>query len=175
MNIFDRTYTDLQKFIFSNQIVVTAAGLTIGFVTKEAIQKSIDIVLLPIFEFFSGIVFFKHILDIKILHIIIDLFWTIVIWIVSIVWCFLLLEYFLNNNIFGLASTVTDEQKKQFVKSQIEAKTSSDVQDLQEDKQKVPKIIQLTKEEGSANVESIIEKELNEKFVTHYNQYLAYP
>jgi hypothetical protein len=112
-----------------------------------------------------------------VLAIILELFWTIIIWLVTIFWCFVLLEYFLNKTVFGLATTMPEDKKSEFVMSKVEAKSqpliSSSNEDLKQDKEKVNKIVQMTTEEGvydNKNVAKLIKKELdNEQFTQMYH------
>lgn len=123
MNISDLTkkvYFDMQKFMYTNNIVVTASGFAIGMVTKELIEKVLAIIVFPILNYI------KHSTNTRLswrfLSIPLEIFWSLAIWIVTIVFTFLLLEYFLNKNIFGMVSMLKNEDEDNFVKSKIEAR-----------------------------------------------------
>ncbi len=116
---------DLQTFVFSNGIIIAAAGFTIGVATKEAITKMLEIVVMPIFVWMRSFTAIQSIIGLPVIVVFLELFWTIVIWLVTIFWCFVLLEYFLNKTVFGMATTMTEEKKKDFVISKVEGKTTS--------------------------------------------------
>jgi len=170
-NIVQKTYMDLQTFMFSNGVIIAAAGFTIGVATKEAISKMLDIVIMPILVWMRTFTAIRSIMGLPVILVILELFWTIVIWLVTIFWCFILLEYFLNKNIFGLATLMTDEKKKDFVLSKVEAKTtsliSSSNEDLKNNKEDVRKIVQITTEEGVTNninkVTKIVQQQIDSR------------
>lgn len=154
-NIFEKTYMDLQTFVFSNGIIIAAAGFTIGVATKEAITKMLEIVIMPVFVWLRSFTTIQSIIGLPVILVVLELFWTIVIWLVTIFWCFVLLEYFLNKTVFGLATTMTEAKKKDFVISKVEAKTTSVIsasnEDLKKNKEDVEKIVKITTEEGVSN------------------------
>lgn len=161
-NVFEKTYMDLQTFVFSNGVIIAAAGFTIGVATKEAITKMLEIVIMPVFVWLRSFTTIQSIIGYPALLIFLELFWTILIWMVTIFWCFVLLEYFLNKTIFGLATTMTDDKKKDFVLSKVEAKTSSLLsssdEDLKKNKEEVNKIVQITTEENVSSSSNKIAK-----------------
>lgn len=160
---------DLQTFVFSNGIIIAAAGITIGVATKEAITKMLNIVIMPMFVWMRSFTAIQSIIGLPIIVVFLELFWTIVIWLVTIFWCFVLLEYFLNKTIFGLATTLTAEKKKDFVIAKVEAKTTSVIsssnEDLKKSKEDVDKIVKITTEEGVSNdttkVAKIVQTQIN--------------
>lgn len=120
-DLFEKIYFDMQKFIFSNAIIVTASGFAIGFVTKEVITSIMDISVMRILIYFKTQILKQH----QLLSIPLEILWHIGVWILSIIIIFILLEYFLNQKIFGLASTLKKESTNDFLKSKVEAKTAS--------------------------------------------------
>lgn len=175
-NIFDKTYSDMQKFIFNNGIVVAAAGFTIALATNTAITNMFQAVVQPIFDVIRKLIFYEKIAHIAFLKAIIEILWIITKWIITIIIVFLLLEYFLNKTIFGMVTTMPDEKKTDFVMSKVEAKANPIIPTYDnnpftktklQEKETVDKIVQITKEEGEkANVKEIVKNELiqNEKF-----------
>lgn len=160
----------MQKFMFSNGIIIAAAGITIGVATKEAITKILDILVMPVFNWMRSFTTIHSILMIPTVVIIFELLWTVLIWLVTIFGCFVLLEYFLNKTVFGLATTMPDDKKSDFVMSKVEAKTapliSSSNEDLKQDKENVEKIVQLTTEEGVFDNKSAVAKIVKKQIVT---------
>lgn len=178
-NVYEKTYMDLQTFVFSNGVIIAAAGFTIGVATKEAITKMLEIVIMPVFVWLRSFTAIQSIMGLPVIIVFLELFWTIVIWLVTIFWCFVLLEYFLNKTVFGLATTMTEDKKKDFVISKVEAKTTSLLsasdQDIKKSREDVKQIVQITTQEGiSSNdnklakiVQTQIDKE--EKFSQMYH------
>lgn len=119
--LFEKIYFDMQKFIFSNAIIVTASGFAIGFVTKEVIASIMNISVMRLLIFLKSQILKQN----QILSIPLEILWHIGVWIISIITIFILLEYFLNQKIFGLASTIKKEATYDFLKSKVEAKTAT--------------------------------------------------
>ena len=171
-NVFDKTYSDMQKFIFNNGIVVAAAGFTIALATNTAITNMFQAVVQPVIEFIKKLFFYETIANITPLKAIIEIIWIITTWIITIIIVFLLLEYFLNKTIFGMVTTVPEDKKTDFVMSKVEAKANpiipSDdnnpfMKTKIQERETVDKIVQITREEGDkANVKAIVKNELNQ-------------
>lgn len=167
-------FTDFQKFIFSNNILATATGFSIGVATKEVIEKILNAVIIPsllwVIDFFN-VTFFK---TNNLFTIPLEILWFIIVWIITIIFTFLLLEYFLNRTVFGLKSTIKIDEKKEFIKSKAEAKINNIIPIRQEDQEDIKKekiqddtIVKKTIEEGTSKIDKIITDEINhntEKF-----------
>jgi large-conductance mechanosensitive channel len=160
-------FTDFQKFIFSNNILATATGFSIGVATKEVIEKILNAIIIPsllwIFDFFN-VTFLKNN---KLLTVPFEIIWFIIVWITTIIFTFLLLEYFLNRTVFGLKSTIKIDEKKEFIKSKAEAKINSIIPIKQEDREDITKekkqdeaIVKKTIEEGTSKIDKIITDEI---------------
>lgn len=138
-NLFEKVYFDMQKFIFSNAIIITASGFAIGFVTNKVITSIMDISVMRLLIYLKSQILKQN----QILSIPLEILWHIGVWIVSIITIFILLEYFLNQKIFGLASTLKKESTDDFLKSKVEAKvatiipTSEDISIIKETNNKV--------------------------------------
>ena len=175
-DLYTKFYKDLQKYIFSNNVMVTASGFAIGIATKEVITKILSIIIGPLFEFFKRHSY-KKIMSIPFLNIPLEIFWTLLLWLTTIVFTFIFLEYFLNKTLFGMVSTVKEGDEKTFIKSKVDAKTISIIpksedsylKELNIQDQKINKIVSMTKEEGSKNTKTIIQSELAELFQKYYD------
>lgn len=175
-NIYTKFYKDLQKFMFSNSILVTASGFAIGIATKEVITKILSIIVIPIIEYFKKMSEMKLIWKYSLLLIPIEIFWTIITWFITIIFTFILLEYFLNKTVLGMVSTIKEDEEKNFIKSKVEAKVidiipkseDSYVKTLNLEQKKINEIANLTKEETGGNINKIIKSELSEFFEKYY-------
>jgi large-conductance mechanosensitive channel len=121
-------YRDFQEWAFSNNLIVIAGGFAIGIASKEVIETILDNVVRPLLIFslkFSvlKIMYNKALQYVSkthlepILEAIGAVSWSIMEWITIIVMTFVILEYFLNRRIFGLKSTVKDNDKISFLKA----------------------------------------------------------
>jgi hypothetical protein len=160
-------FTDFQKFFFSNNIMATATGFSIGVATKEVIEKILNIIIFPsllwILKFFNVTFLTKY----NLLSIPFEILWFIIVWIITIIFTFILLEYFLNRTIFGLKSSIKIDEKTDFIKSKAEAKLINIIPIRQEDREHITKekeqddaIFKKTIEEGTSNIEKIITDEI---------------
>lgn len=139
--LFNKFYKDFQQFIFSNNILITASGFTIGIATKTLIENSLNLIA-PFFAFISTlyIKFDKKYLGIfsnnktlsLIIYTIVSFISNILYWIITIIFTFILLEYLLNNHIFGLKSTVKENDEKDFIISKMSAKKEGIIPDDKE-------------------------------------------
>lgn len=176
-DLTNKFYIDLQKFVYTNNIVVTASGFAIGMVTKEVIQNILLIIVIPVINKLKYLASVK--LTWKYFGIPLEIFWNLALWIITIVFTFLLLEYFLNKNIFGMVSTIKHGDECNFIKSKIEAKAvniipNSEDTYVQNIINKDKKIKQLAKEMkinnediqnfDKVNIKNMIDSELNEFF-----------
>lgn len=176
-DVYTKIYQDLQKYIFSNNVLVTASGFAIGMATKEVIAKILSIIIVPLFDHLRRLSQVKILWKYSIFSIPFEIFWTILLWIITILFTFLFLEYFLNKTIFGMVSTVKESDEKTFIKSKVEAKAidiipkseDSYIKQLNLQDEKINKIAEMTREENPANVNKIIKSELSELFERFYN------
>lgn len=176
-NIFNKFYKDLQKYIFTNGIVVTASGFAIGIATKEVITKILSIIIVPVIEYLKKMSEIKLLWKHSLILIPLEIFWTVVMWFITIIFTFVLLEYFLNKTIFGMISTIKEDDEKNFIKSKVEAKVidiipkseDSYVKTLNLEQQKINEIVSITKEEPNGNINKIIKSELSEFFEKYYH------
>jgi len=125
-----KIYHDFQHFIFSNNILVTASGFVIGMATNEYIQKNLKLSI-PLYEYIGTILipYENALFGIKRNYLINNTFKVLgkiiintIIWIFTIILTFVLLEYFLNNTVIGLKSTIKENEEKDFIVSKKEAK-----------------------------------------------------
>ena len=180
-NLSNKLYIDLQKFVYSNNIVVTASGFAIGMVTKEVIQNILLILIIPIINKLKYLASVK--MTWKYFSIPLEIFWNIALWLITIVCTFLLLEYFLNKNIFGMVSTIKHEDEDNFIKSKIEAKAINIIPNsedtyvlniINKDKKinEIAKEMKINNEDINSsdklNIKNIINSELNEFFEPNF-------
>ena len=127
--IYMKIYKDFQHFIFSNNILITASGFVIGIATNEYIQKNLKLSI-PLYEYIGTLLIpyknaifgIENYVIITFLKIIGKIIINTIIWIFTIILTFVLLEYFLNNTVIGLKSTIKEDEEKDFIVSKKEAK-----------------------------------------------------
>lgn len=181
--LYTKFYSDFQHFIFTNNILITASGFTIGMATNKLITDNIKIIS-PIFTIFYNKLteFDKNSKHLSILYGIILFILNIFIWIITIIFSFILLEYILYNKIFGLKSTLKDANKKDFIISKTSAKqneilpSTNELKKL-ELKQKTDEIVanKIIKNEELKDIKTsvnIIETSNNTKEL--YNNFMLY-
>lgn len=183
MNVFTLTgykfFNDFQKFIFSNNILIAAAGWSIGVATKEVIEKILNITIITLLKNLDFLIPHHFISGMSFIYMFLDIIWYLLTWIITIVFTFLLLEYFLNRTVFGLKSTIKSEQEKDFVKSKAEAKLDTiiptkteDILPIAKEKHQDNRIVQKTLQEGKQNISKIINEELKEPFEVFFKSLL---
>jgi len=165
-------FTDFQKFIFSNNILATATGFSIGVATKEVIEKILNVTIIPLLSHianFFNVTFLKN----NLFTVIFEIIWFIIVWIITIIFTFLLLEYFLNRTIFGLESAIKIDEKKDFIKSKAGAKINNlikireeDHEDIIKEKKQDAEIVKKTIKEGKSEMDKIIDNEIKDKVET---------
>lgn len=168
-------YNDFQKFIFSNNILVAAAGWSIGVATKEVIEKIMNITIITLLKNMSFLIPHHLIAGMSFIYMFLDIIWFLFRWIITIVFTFVLLEYFLNRSIFGLKSTIKKAQEKDFVKAKAEAKLDAiiptkaeDIIPIAEEKHQDNIIVQKTLQEGKQHMTKIINEEVKEPFQIYF-------
>lgn len=158
-------YDEVQSWAYTNSIVVTAGGWTIGTSTYHfivgliAVFKPLQDLIISIFVNLSKVLGLKNT---GLLYGIISSIVNVVVlfagWILTIIITFLLLEYILNNKIFGLKTNIKENEKKDFIKAKVLAQNDElQGKDLIE-KEKI--ILEKNKKEVEIAT-NIIEKELN--------------
>ena len=117
-------YDEVQSWAYTNSIVVTAGGWTIGTSTYHFIVglitlfKPLQDIIVNIFLYFSKILGLKNTgILYGILSFIVKIITLFGGWILTIMITFLLLEYLLNNKIFGLKTNIKENEKTDFIKS----------------------------------------------------------
>lgn len=164
-NVFIKVYFDLQKFIFSNKIIVAAAGFSIAVATNDAVKKLLNSIIIPLFDFINNISLVRKALGVKIISIIFGILGTLIMWMLTILLCFVLLEYFLNKSIFGMVTTISEDHKTEFVKAKVEAKRndtiSKKVENIKNEENKVDEILEMSKKDDKP-VEDIIRQEMHD-------------
>jgi hypothetical protein len=130
--LYKKFYSDFQSFIFTNNILITASGFTIGIATNDLIQENIKLFTSLIvsiynkisgnYNIYMGLGLSKNILLNTIINTITVLVLNISIWMITLIFTFIILEYILNNQIFGLKSTLKEGDEKDFIISKVSAK-----------------------------------------------------
>ena len=114
--------SEFQEFMFSNSIIVSAAGWAVGVATKEFIQSFLEKSLIPLF---LGIGNLFIIAGAKkwvqqnsvVLTYFWDIIWVFLLWMLTIIFTFIILEYIFNRHIVGMRSQIKDGDKAEFDKS----------------------------------------------------------
>ena len=114
-----KIFNDIQNWAYANSVVINAGGFTIGYSTYHFITGIITLIT-PIFLLFGNYIsklaniigltrtgylyiFVKFIADVLI---------KIIVWLSTILVTFILLEYFLNNNILKLKTNIKEIEKR---------------------------------------------------------------
>lgn len=118
-------YEDFQKFMYTNDVVVAAAGISIGTITKEFITAVLEQVVLPITSAVGDLKFVREIRK-KIYAAthkkfmaafsdkVTDLIWLMFVWLATIILTFMILEYLLNMTIIRMRTHMSPEDERQF-------------------------------------------------------------
>jgi len=127
---YNSYYYEFQKFMYTNDIVVAAVGFTVGIVTKDMIMSVLNEIFIPIFTFLGHTKKIektkKYLLD-NIPGLIIffmsigNIFWNVLVWFLTIILTFLILEYFFNRSLLGLKTRVPENRKKDFILARLDA------------------------------------------------------
>lgn len=163
-----KVYTDFQAFVFSNNVLVAAAGFSMGAATKECIVGMMSVTVLPALRWLVNTLHVESLAAIPMLAACSQLFGIFVEWMATIAFTFILLEYLLNRTVFGMKSTVKAEEKKDFIKAKAEAKidkiiptSQAEVRDILKEKATDDKIVAKAKAAGANTIEQIINTEVN--------------
>lgn len=138
-----KIFNDIQNWAYANNVVINAGGFTIGYSTYYFITGIITLIT-PIFILFgNNISKLANIIGLTktgylyiIIKFISEVIIKIIVWLSTILITFILLEYFLNNNILKLKTNIKEIEKKDFIISK--AKIESDTYDnILENKKKI--------------------------------------
>lgn len=118
---------DLQKFIYSNGVISSAVSFSIGTITKEVISSVLDQLLLPfilntlkyIYNLRIFQPLYKKLKNVEIFHDIGHIIWLLLIWFLTIILAYLLLEKFFNRYILGLKTHIPNGKKQDFIESRL--------------------------------------------------------
>ena len=156
-----KLFNDIQNWAYANNVVINAGGFTIGYSTYYFITGIITLIT-PIFILFgNNISKLANIIGLTktgylyiIIKFISEVIIKIIVWLSTILITFILLEYFLNNNILKLKTNIKEIEKKDFIISK--AKIESDTYDnILENKKK----IDILNEKDKIIGEEIVRKE----------------
>ncbi len=123
-------YNDIQEFFYSNNLLLTACGYTVGFTTYHYISSTLQL-FVPITAYFGNYIINKDLSFIgihktniiyKILIKIVEILSNTFIWLFTLFLTFVLLEYVLYNKILGLKTTIKDSDKTNYVVAKTIAK-----------------------------------------------------
>lgn len=176
--LFKKFYSDFQHFIFTNNILITASGFTIGFATNNLINQNLQLftpffaslynILLNIDKCYIGLS--NYIALSTFLSSVMMFSLNIIVWIFTVFFTFILLEYVMNNQIFGLKSILKESDEKDFIVSKTAAKQKNIIPvgeslhevKLQEKKEEIigDKILKNKEEKFKKDVVDIIEKDM---------------
>lgn len=130
--VLEKFYLDFQEFMYSNRVVVAAAGWAIGAASNTYIQHFMNEVVLPIiiavttmFQAYLAQILSPSILGY--LSILFRLLWLSLVWVVSIFMAFFILEYILNRSIIGTSSNLNTDDRYKFIQAEINAKRDENI------------------------------------------------
>ena len=123
-------FNDIQNWAYANSVIINAGGFTIGYSTYYFISGLIAIIT-PLFIIIgNNISKIANIIGLTktgylyiIIKLISDIIFKILVWLSTILITFILLEYFLNNNILKLKTNIKQEEKKDFIISKTKIET----------------------------------------------------
>jgi len=176
-----KLFNDIQNWAYANNVVINAGGFTIGYSTYYFITGMLALTT-PLFVLISnnisnlakiigltktGYIYLS-------IQLICDIIIKIVIWLSTILITFILLEYFLNNNILKLKTNIKEQEKKDFIiaKAKLETTNSESIID---NKKKIDIINQKDKiigEEIVKKEEEMIEELAKNKEKKDYEKFL---
>lgn len=167
-------FNDIQNWAYANNVVINAGGFTIGYSTYHFMTGIITLIT-PIFILFANnISNFANIIGLTrtgylyiIIKFILEVIIKIIVWLSTILLTFILLEYFLNNNILKLKTNIKEKEKKDFIISKVKVETDSNATIL-ENKKKIDILNEKDKMIGEAIVKK--EEELLDKLSIKKNK-----
>ena len=120
--------------MYTNDVVVAAAGFSIGVITKELITKVLEEAVLPILNFAVSKLRFVHSAKsalfektsnwktaFRALVHLANVSWLMFNWLATIVLTFLILEYLLNMSIVRMRTHLSEEDERMFKEAKKEA------------------------------------------------------
>lgn len=138
-----KIFNDIQNWAYANSVVINAGGFTIGYSTYYFITGIITLVT-PLFillaNYISKLASIIGLTRTGYLYILVkfisEIIIKIIIWLSTILVTFILLEYFLNNNILKLKTNIKQEEKKDFIISKVKVENDFN-DDILENKKKI--------------------------------------
>tara|TARA_B000000477_G_scaffold110179_1_gene103505 strand:+ start:1170 stop:1769 length:600 start_codon:yes stop_codon:yes gene_type:complete len=132
--LFIKLNNDMQKWFYTNSVLINASGYTIGVSTYNYITNCITLIITPLFAYIISNININKFLKLnkdkllyKLLVSLTNLLSITLGWLFTLFLTFLLLEYILNNKIIGLKSNVKETDKKDFIISKISAKNNNTI------------------------------------------------
>ena len=117
--LFIKINNDMQKWFYTNSVLINASGYTIGVSTYNYITNCITLIITPLFAYIISNININKFLKLnknkllyKVLVSLTKLLSITLGWLFTLFLTFLLLEYILNNKIIGLKSNVKETEKK---------------------------------------------------------------
>tara|TARA_B000000477_G_scaffold52176_2_gene43902 strand:+ start:68211 stop:68783 length:573 start_codon:yes stop_codon:yes gene_type:complete len=138
-----KLFNDIQNWAYANNVIINAGGFTIGYTTYNFITGLITL-MTPIFILFANnISKLANIIGLTrtgylyiLIKLISEIIIKLIVWLSTILITFVLLEYFLNNNILKLKTNIKEQEKKDFIISK--AKVENELNDnIIENKKKI--------------------------------------
>jgi hypothetical protein len=176
-----KLFNDIQNWAYANSVVINAGGFTIGYSTYYFITGMLALTT-PLFVLISnnisnlakiigltktGYIYLS-------IQLICDIIIKIVIWLSTILITFILLEYFLNNNILKLKTNIKEQEKKDFIIAKAKLETSNN-ESIIDNKKKIDIINHKDKIIGKEIVkkeEEMIEELAKNKEKKEYEKFL---
>jgi len=176
-----KLFNDIQNWAYANNVVINAGGFTIGYSTYYFITGMLALTT-PLFVLISnnisnlakiigltktGYIYLS-------IQLICDIIIKIVIWLSTILITFILLEYFLNNNILKLKTNIKEQEKKDFIIAKAKLETSNN-ESIIDNKKKIDIINHKDKiigEEIVKKEEEMIEELAKNKEKKDYEKFL---
>ena len=132
--LYVKLFNDIQSWSYTNNVIVNASGFTIGYATFYFISQTLAL-LSPFFKIIKNniISFAKNIgiNKLKFIYIFIYPIFTFIqlsfVWLITLFFTFIFLEYVINIKILGLKSNIKDNEKKDFIVSKTEAKNKDSI------------------------------------------------
>jgi large-conductance mechanosensitive channel len=106
--VVDSALHDFRSFVYSNSVLSGAAGMILGLATKELVEK----VTQSLAHFYGPRV--QKLIPRKAAHLA-SVAWIVLVWFLTILISYIILEYVFNRGIMGLKSVVKNKDKPDFV------------------------------------------------------------
>ena len=119
--------TDFQEFMFKNNILISAAGFTVGAATKEVIEHTMEKAIFPMMSFvWIKVSTLLKINNFKRLSAVFDYIGDIVTWLITLLFAFFFLEYFFARSIIGVKSKLDHQEKRKFENAKVQGTDNRD-------------------------------------------------